>query len=483
MAVMINGVAFSDEQAQALIEKTLVEKNDPASTTPTARPLHGLAHDGSNVYGAFTAAGVRPQMYSTLPRPRTLARLLGVLPSRYHEERIEVMTGVTQGSGSNATSFCDPNAPVAGRMKVAQQRYLPGYWYMKTNLNTIPYIGRLGTRAEVPREILNAGAAANPLIPDIMYTFNDTQSQLQNELYTLGVEIERALELTLITGDITQASANTERGFIREFNGLDQQIATGKTDAMSGLAAQGLDSYVLNFGAAINSNTPLDGSGRNFTETLSDTMFTVMDRAAQVGMDGTEWAIVMRREQFREAAKVVASQLPVSYVVDSSTAENVTRTGNEIMNNFMMMLRGQYLMTHQGDIPVVFSDGINRDQTTATTATSDIYIVPLSYNGRRLLTLEYFPMDNTYIREFTGFASADDYRVINNGLYLVASQRVAFCKEYLFASIMRLILDAPFLAARIDNVTYAFRSGEWTDAYPGLSAYRNGGASTRGTIF
>jgi hypothetical protein len=66
---------------------------------------------------------------------------------------------------------------------------------------------------------------------------------------------------------------------------------------------------------------------------------------------------------------------------------------------------------------------------------------------------------------------------------MVGLRSTGLCREYHFAMRARLILEAPFLAGRLDNVTYSYRTAEWRDAYPGASAYVNGGISRRSTSF
>jgi hypothetical protein len=105
-----------------------------------------------------------------------------------------------------------------------------------------------------------------------------------------------------------------------------------------------------------------------------------------------------------------------------------------------------------------------------------MYFVPLSWAGRPLIRLEYFNLGNQYIQEWTGFINPDRRRVINNGFYAMGYNTVSFCDEYLFGSVMRLILETPFLAARIDDVEFSYLA-QTRDPYPGTSMYVDGGIS------
>src|SRR5262249_560201 len=121
-------------------------KNDPASTSLAGTTtLNGPFPGSSTQFGIFSAPGVRPERYSALARPRTLARLLTPERNEYYQEILEIMTGATSGSGSNATGFCD-DPPQPGQLKTCQQTYLFGKYYIKTTLNAVPEMGQLRNR-------------------------------------------------------------------------------------------------------------------------------------------------------------------------------------------------------------------------------------------------------------------------------------------------------------------------------------------------
>jgi hypothetical protein len=478
--MLIGGVEFNDVELKALGKFTAAQiatKNDPASTTPTSGPLHGPFPGSSDTqFGAFSSPGVRPQMFSALYRPRSFMRLLQMNASEYWQEKLEIMTGVTAGSGSNATGFCG-NPPQAGQAKVMKINYQFGDWYMKTNLNVVPKVGLLKNRADVPREILNAGPSSNPLIPDIMYNLTNTRDQLAYELFLLGVEMERSMEVVSILGNSSTSSSNTQRGWIKEYTGLDSLIKTGYTDADTSIAAPAADSIVVSFNALITS-TAAGGDGRNIEQVLSDVMYALNDRASAVGMEGVEWGFVMRKEQFRALTDVLSYQYSVhrAAVVSSDTINLELTDANSLR---LAMLNGRYLLIEGVQYPVVFSEGIPNQAISNNTYNADMYIVPLSWAGRPLIRYEYFAMDNPMATKFASFVNAADSTVINNGLYFVSKRSTGNCIEYHFSSSGRLILETPFLAARVDDVQYAYRAATH-ESIPGTSLYANGGVTYRG---
>jgi len=450
-------------------------KNDPASIVPTGAQLHGPLQDGSGNFGPFAAPGVRPQMYTTLVRPYSLARMLGVSKSEYTEVLLEILTGVTAGSGANAENFCgDPPEP--GRAKVCQQNIPFGEYFSKDSLNVIPKTGQLRNRGEIPREVLNGGPNENPLIPDVLWRWPaDSRDQLGYGLWLVGVELERSLEPVLITGSNALAPGATQPGWISEFNGLDWWIKTGFTDAISGVACPAMDSIVITFSAAI---TGTDAAGRTIMNELQRLVRATRANAMKFGMPEVEHVFVMRDTLFYE----LVDQVACNYATTRCTAgTNAAQTQDALVIEGMRqaMINGMYLEIEGRRIIVVFSDGVPETQNADGTWRSDIYYVPVRWRGQSLLNLEYFPMDNPYISKYTSFINAPDTSVINNGIFLTGKRHNGFCHEYLFASRMRLILETPFLAGRIDNVDYAANT-DIRDPHPDATTrYKDGGRTMR----
>ena len=447
------------------------QKNDPASTTPTAQTLHGPFPGNANQLGLFSGAGVRPERFSALQRPETFLSILPIRTSEFTNEILEIMTGQLAGGTTNASDFCG-NPPVVGDLKVMRRVFTWGDYYVKTNLNPVILTGQRVNRADVPASILNTGPAGNPLIPDIMYDMSQTRSQMRTELFKIGVDLERNMEIVAIRG--TADADNSRTGFFNEFAGLDGQIATGLSDSVTGLAAPAADSAVVTFNADVEGTA---ADGRNLVETLNDTWYGLKDRAARVGMGGVVWAIVMRKEAFRRVTDTLACELVLHNCAGSAASPN-NRDGMAIQALRMEMLNGNFLRIEADNVPVVFSEGILHEVLANNTYMSDMYFVPLSWNGMPLTTIEYFPADNPWATEFANFVGADNIRTINNGMYLVGRRDTGLCIEYHFQARFRLILELPYLAARIDNLQYTYLAPT-REAIPGASFYVDGGATNR----
>lgn len=460
---------LTDAQFKELIATV---KHTPASTTPTAVPLHGPFHGNTAQFGIFTDGTARPQRWTTLARPNSLASILTPNASRFWQEKLEVMTGVTAASGTNATGWCaDP--PKVGQGKVCKQNFNWGDYYTKTDLNIIPYVGQLKDRADVPAEILNAGSEGNPFMPDMLFRLDNTESLTQYEIWRIGVEFERTFDVVLVTGDITVASANSEHGWFNEFQGLDLQIKTGYTDADTGLVCEAMDSDVITYSANVNTTT---ADGRNIVQALGDMMYALRQRGRKFQMVGVQHVIVMREELFRTFVENY-SCLYQLYACSGSQFEENNIDQRETNRLRLEMLNGQYILVDGSPVPVIFTEGIPQTTPAANTFESDMYIVPINWAGMPLLRLEYFPMDNQWLSEKNAFGG-NQRTVLNNGMWMAGVEETAFCKELHFGTRMRLILETPFLAGRIDNLQYTF-SANIRNALPGASFYADGGTTYR----
>lgn len=476
--VQINGKDYSSEDIKALRElaEMLVVKNNPGSSVPNATPAYG-PYDNSGEAGVLSIPGIRPEMYSAFIRPRSFMSILGIRPSIIAHEKIGIMTGVTQSSGTNATDYCS-TPPTAGQLKRCVQDYIWGKWFMKTKLNVVPLIGQRYDYADTAKRIVNLANSPNPFMPDILSGIdlnNQTQLRLANELFTIGVSWERNNELVAVTGDKTQASTATETGWIQEFDGLENQVITGRVDTNTQQACAAADSTVINWNASIEATV----SGRTFPQMMVDTWYGKTELANMTGLSGTTFVWLMPARLFRALTYVYACSYYSSRCAGAQYAEQ-NMNAMDTRRIQLEMLQGHYLLMDGTAVPVIFSDGIPVNLANASTGVwtaSDVFLLPVDWQGSRLINLEYFPMDNADLSSFANFTPGGQMQAINNGMFLVSRNQVHMCMEYEFASMSRLILDAPFLAARIGNVQFTYQA-PYRSAYPSDTVnYVNGGTS------
>lgn len=422
--------------------------------------LHGFNYGSTTQFGAFSAPGVREQMYSALVRPQSILSLCEIRPSVFEQEIVEVMTGQTAGSGSNAATYCD-DPPEAGQLATAQILKRFGSYFTETTVQRLPQVGALRNRADVPREILNAGPSGAPFMPDLLFRLQDTRDQVSVALYRLGVEFERTLVKVVQSGNNATAHTSTQRGWTAEFDGLDQWVKTGYTD-VNGASAEALNSSVTSY------NNTLSGT---IVTSVTDMVFTCTTNAVNVGMDGTQFAFVMRPELHRALVDVWADQYSVVRTTGAQY-EEANRNSVEIAQLADAMLRGRYLTVLGVDYPVVYSHGMEFTKVSGTNVyRSDILFLPVSYAGKRLLVLEYFDMSNPYFQSMANLTG--NIQIINNGMFAlgaVGDADSAFCSKLQLAARPRLLLETPFMAGRIDDISFTY-SATPANPIPGESLH------------
>lgn len=457
------------------------EKHTPSSTTLYTPTLQGPFQGSTTQFGPFAYPGVRPDRFSAMARPDSFAKALGApMRNEYYEELLSVLLGQSTASGTNAQTWCG-TPPEVGNAKECKQAFYWGEYHIKTQLNAIPEIGQLRNLSDIPGQIIPNTAPPemrNPLLPDLMYRLTDTRSQLAYELWKIGVEFERTIDVVAVAGDNTQAYTATEHGWQKEFTGIDSYIKTGYTDAKTSQVCAAMDSVVITFGADVGATIPSEpaASARNITIAITELVRAVKERARKMGYgaNNVSWYFLMRSEAFFR----IVEEYACSYATYrcSGSAGNPFNTDTTATNALrLQMISGQYLLVDDQPIPVVFSEGIPQTNSNGT-FTSDVYLIPDMWAGRKLTYLEFFPMDNQYAREFSETVS-QNRAILNNGLWIMGKNATALCDEIELGSKMRLIMETPFLAGRLDNVSYYFTT-EIRNALPSASFYGNGPGNT-----
>ena len=466
---------YTIEELKALGLIQTGAKNDPSSTTPSAQALYGPFPGSTTQFGPFADSSVRPGMYSATARARTFASVIPLYPTDVYNEMIEIETGVTEGSGNNTTSSCG-DAPKPGDLKVMRQSFLFGVINIQTRVFDLTQAGMRKNRATVDRELFNSAAAVNPWLPSVqgMDDSDRASTELRAALFALGIELERNAGQVHFAGS-QGTESNTYRGVARQWAGLDSQIKTGYTDSVTGLAAPAADSVVESFNAVVTGN---DASGRNIVEAVTDAQFAVQDRALQVSAVEPEWAYVMRGDLFRALAAEWANAY-TTFRADGATNQPINRDGFAMQQFRLDIQNGRYLLVDGVRRPVIIDDSIARETLGNNFYKSDIYGVALNWGGRPLVYTEYFDMNNSDAQELANvIGGADDSTVINNGMYRVFKKNQGGCYQYQFFARPRLILDAPFVHFRVDDIFYN-NYAKTRDPRPGMSLYQDGGVSYR----
>lgn len=459
----------------------LIQKHDPSPANALGTNVpHGLEAAGHPFAGLWTTPGPRPDMWAMFARPRSIAQLLvsGAV-SREQRSEFEILTGITAGSGSNPVNFCDP-APKAGLAKSCIHRAYFGALRLDTNTTELPTLGGYLNAADYDRSIINLEATNNPFVPDILANATNPNSQTFMELFTAGIQFERISEQLIFQGNNTVAlGASTFTGVMREFNGFDNEITTGRVDAIANVACPAADSLVQSWGSALITGSVAGPGGvfYNIVEVLTEMWHYLKTKAEQQNMLPTTWVMSMRYDLFRALTRAWSCIYVTNgcNVASGSQPNNIDAVSQKQMQD--EMFNGRFLWMDGERVPVVCSDGIANTAINGGFR-SDIYFIPLNSLGVRTTFIEFFDQANNVITDYNNVAGPSNYRTLNNGAMALARMDNGFCLQYRLAMQPRLIMRTPQLAARLTNIVH--RNFIYSDdPFPGGVYHRDGGQTQR----
>lgn len=449
------------------------QKHDIQGTPMWVNPAYNTVSGQPAVGGIFTQPGVRPEVFSTIVQPLDFLSYLNLQPSLYQNEIISILTGqLDVESGSNPSSACGtPITP--GMLKKCSQVYKFGQAFLGSPKINLTQAGMLLNRAATPKVIQNF-AANDPIIPDILQRPDvNLMSPYAQAMYQAGTMLRRAISQVAITGNPATANASVEPGFISEFNGLDTLIKTGYADAETSTACPAADSDVRTWNAMVDATV----SSQQIAEVLNDLYYGRQLLAQELGMNGVQWAWIMHPLLLRELSFVYASQF-YAYRSAGSAAAPVWQNQESYRQFQLAMQSGKFLPMGADQVPVI------EHLTPLTTidgnvVESDIYLVPMTWNGQPLVNFEYFPADNQYANEIRAASPPDTFLTLNNGMYNLTIEKTVFCIQAVLEGKFRMWLDTPFLAGRLDNVrvnnNIKFRGADPADT----ARFYNGGVTFR----
>jgi len=460
-----NNKSYTMDEIVQFTELLNRQKHD-VGNVPAVQNMHGSG-------GLFSRSGVRPEMWSALPRARTLSRLIPFRRSPYEDKITEILTGQLETIGSNPESWCEVGV-TAGKLKVCQQITPFGQLKISTDKITLQNAGLRRDYADTPRRLLNSGQADNRFVPEALASMPlDTEDIKAVTLYRTGVAIERAIGKVEFAGVTTKTPAQAVKGFIREYRGIEGLVKTGYTDAVEGITCPAADSVVINFNDNIGETM---SDARNIVEAVTDMYVALLDRARQVGINA-EWVIAMHPFMFYAMVDAWACNYATSRCEFTSGNNNrLVVDGNGVNQMRIDMLNGQYLLINGVAVPVVLCDGIADGSNGGNSYTQDMFMLPLTANGEEVLYYDYLDMGNEVVQSILRDNFNTPYVVINDGLYGVSQSFTEGCLSWSFHAQVRLMLDTPFLAGRVDNVTFQYLVNS-RSPYPGQSLYDNGGVS------
>jgi len=465
---LISVVENNTAALNSLASKGQEEKATPASQT-TATSLYGV--------GGLWGVGVERDIISAHVTPRGILSALPRIPTLSEDPTYGIVTGYTDVDGDYLTgaNVCD-DAPSA-YMKSC--RLMARFGLQRFDSKTIDALEviRKVNRGDFTDLVLRGRVLG---MPDYSPSGLDESKILNiyamSEMVNTAIQQERQLSQA-----VWQGAVNVQSAVSCGFPGLDAQIATGQVDADTNQACPAADSDVKDF----NYND-VCGTGLDIVEYISMVHTYLTWNAESMRLDPMELVIAMRPQLFRE----LTACWPCSYLTNrcSDSAGTQVAVINDKVNVDMTreMRSGNFLWVNGEKVPVIQDTGIY-EATNITDGNleagqyaSSIYFVPLTITGGfPVTTLEY--LDYTQAAQETAFLrDMQEFWWTDNGFYSWALEFAKWCFKFSLRDEPRVVLRAPHLAGKIDNVMYQPLQ-HTRDPYPDSPYYYDGGVSVRGS--
>lgn len=421
-----------------------------AATSPLVVSPHGPD-------GLLSTYGLDPAIFNAMamPLPGLEARL-PVRRSQFRNPKFGILTGQTAATGSEPTAACaTPRRP--GNLKICWQTWDFGRFTMETQVVRVDNAGQLIDRSE----FLDYRIVGNPWadLPSAAPQAANPQQALRNKyakaMAELWTDMEREYRPVFWTGN--PANTSGSEGYIEPY-GLDRLVATGYRNGGGGELCPAADSYVS---TALAGQTVQSNGALVVNQIVEGYRVRIKYLAEQLRLSLTG-AFVMRYGLFRALTSIWPCVYDTYRCVTAAPGDNATIfvDGREQERMRQEMRAGMFLLIDDERVPVIIDDSIPESILNGS-AQSDLYFVPLTVNGEPALYLDYFdfrgPEGAQSIINEMGPAGAASYAVSNDGRYLFHFLPPTYwCTQVAVVTYKRIILRAPFLAAKWTDLRYTF---------------------------
>lgn len=460
-----------------------------ASDTNTSQILFGQG-------GLFTTQGLESDIITAYVRPTGLSELLSakglIFPSILEQPVLGLITGIQDNNAAAVANPCD-DAPSGylkgcnlffqfGRLQfdTATIEFDKIFTALNSGVNTdLRLRGRLLglSESDYPRG-LDDNMVVNIVVGSEMVKVG--------MLMARGTTNQQGLTRQYWQGDVTTGTAG---GGYLPMAGLDSQITTGIMDATTQTTCPAADSDVKNFNYA--SISSLNGNNvPNILWYLSQLEYYLTFNATRMGLDPVEWVVVMNPNMWNEftqfwpiayatnrgAEILTAANSNVRLVVDSA---EMTDQRDKMRESRQIAINGKMYQ-------VVVDDGVN-EQVNGDNANiplgayaSSIYMLPLSINGGFPVTYLEYKDYRVGMNQIQALMGKQTFWTDGGTFSWALDPILKWCFKLSAKTERRIVLRAPQLAGRIDNILYSPLQ-HLRESFPGSSYEFDGGVSTRAT--
>lgn len=435
-----------------------------AAATPSGPYLHGPG-------GVLSIPGMEPGIVNALVLPEhTLRTALPWMRAASDNPIHVILTGLAASSGSEATAACDVGK-TPGNLATCAQVLPFGELRMATRAIQLNKLGRQQNRCEIldPR-LIGDPLARLPVPAEV--AGNDLLDEKKQRIRETLFAMERDYAAWDISGNPTNTAGSAAS---RQFYGLETQINVGHQDALANPAVPcpAADSLVVPL-----SPKAWSSDAAAIVRKIHDVVRRQELLVRQTGLDPVEFVFVMQYAQFIEASYY----WPCNYYTIGCvgpTGSQIQLSGADLtsMRDAMQagMWQGQdigpYLPIGGKPYRVLFSEYLTETETAPASGifASDIYFLPIRsprfVDSQGWISFyEFIDYGQTLSPAAqSAMRNTDEAIVIGGGRFILYEiENTGLCWQWGLVEELRLVVRAPFLAARFTGVRY-------TDAVPARS--------------
>lgn len=468
--------SFTAQEREAfmnnLMDASMGLREKAAGSTPAGDFVHGPT-------GILSFPGQRQDVLNAMISPIGLQGLLErqYRVSAYANEVYPILTGQTASTGTEPTQACEDGTQ-PGNLKMCNTTFSFGRIVKDSQVLQADRPGLLVNRGEFRDQRL----IGNPLTNISRPAEIDLSAALRNEgdkkLFELYNAYVRDYAHLLYDGNPANTVGST--GYI-EYRGLDLIINTGYQDVVFGGACQAADSVLVSFG-----DSPVTGNENQIVTDIVETYAYLDYLAERTGLKPVEYVLSMRYSLYRLLSQIwPCVYMTYRCVIQSANSTNFVSAEMQVkmrddMRNGIFDGRDvgmPYLLIDGKAIPVVIDDSIDETALGSNLFESQIYYVPLTVKGRPSTYLEYFDLNAPGgMADVVEQWAPNDFKILGDGrFWLHRKPPTNECLQIRLGTRPRLIMEAPFLAARLFNLRYSPPLFHERSPFPDDPYFVNGG--------
>lgn len=446
----------------------LAVRSGPAGPAMRAR---GTSDDLSPLYGSgglFGICGNDPVLINAIVGPAGYEKVLTWQGTDIETPIFDALTYIGSSGYSQTGACSDCGEP---SFKACAQSACFGRICQMTTEHAADDIGLRMTQG-VPTVALH-GSVTDPAGNILIGQGQQITSAWLLDLAGAAYNLRRKVAELLWAGN----PSNNSGGY-QEFPGFALQVSTGKVDVITGLACNGLDSYVADYGSAVVGATG-SPSILSYIRAMVRSIWTRRD-GAQFSPDGHVAELVMHPIIWEQVSRAAACEYGLTCNVGATVQQDALRLAEmweDMLNNKWLPIDGVRVPVFtDNNMPIVKSPYGN-----STKYCGCIYYITRVVDGMTVTYGEYQDFNRTLGDVIEWFRSTygSTPMAVDGGRFLVASTTSGgICFDTRIFVKPRVIVRAPFLCGKVMNVCVV-PEGKFYDVTGSGGIYEvDGGRST-----